>query len=123
METVPILLGRISENNRRIKNLLLEKNQKERDVQLVMELKARTKTPLNERQQQIFHEFTGLYAKEGGKIRRTLMNMENTLEDLLHNRDTEPTLTRLTAFHEHQRNAIHSLRRLIASGDDTLERL
>ena len=74
------LLGSIGENNRRIKILLRKKSQMINEVQSAMDQKARTKTPLNERQQQTFHEFTGVFAREGGNLQQSLMKMDNTIQ-------------------------------------------
>ena len=84
-----------------------------------MDQKARTKTPLNERQQRIFHEFAGLYAKEGGKLQEALVRMEH-IQHELHTENTQPFILSLLLLQRHQHNAISSLRRMIASGKKTL---
>ena len=126
------LLGSIGDNHRIIKALLARKASTIRRVQSAMDYKARTKTPLNERQQHIFNEFAGLYAKEGGKLRQSLMGMEHIQEALnhLHNerrqhifREREAFLQSLFFLHKHQSSAIASLHRLIASGERTLSSL
>jgi len=123
---VKTLLGSIGENNRNIKILLREKSRKVHEVQTAMEKKAQTKTPLDERQQATFHEFAGLYAKEGGMLRQSLMSMEHTRKTMekhpdVHMENTEAFYHTLKIFHGHQRNAIISLRRMIASSETTLQ--
>ena len=120
--SVKPLLGSIGENHRYIKTLLKTKANTIKQVQSAMDEKARTKTPLNERQQRIFHEFTGLYAKEGGKLQESLVRMEHIQHDL-HMENTQPFMLSLLILQRHQHSAIKSLRRMIASGQKTLSTL
>ena len=125
-DSVKTLLGSIGKNNSDIKALLKEKSRKVNEVQIIMDKKARTKTPLNERQQQTIHELTGVYAKEGGLVRQSLMSMEHTIKNnfekyvTIHTENTEVFLHTLSVFHKHQSSAIHSLRRMIAVSEETL---
>ena len=114
------LLGSIGENQRVIKTLLKAKVQAIKKVQSAMDEKARTKTPLNDRQQRIFHEFTGVYAKEGRLLKESLMRIENIQHDL-HTESTQPFMLSLLLLQKHQDNAIKSLRLMIASGQETLK--
>lgn len=128
-DSVKTLLGSIGENHRYIKILLREKCEKFHDVQSAMDQKARTKTPLDERQVQSFHEFAGVCATEGGILQQSLMNMESTIrygiepQTFLHIENTELLLQSLKTLHSHQSHAIHSLRRMIASSENTLRML
>ena len=121
--TVQHLLGSIGENNRRIKILLKEKTLKFHEVQDAMDRNARTKTPLNERQVQNFHEFAGLCAQEGGKLQHSLMGIDTTLKNGIAMDAEKNTEAVLIAIHKHQHKAIASLRRLIASSEMTLQLL
>ena len=120
--SVKPLLGSIGENHRYIKTLLKTKANTIKKVQSAMDEKARTKTPLNEGQQRIFHEFTGLYAKEGGKLQESLVRMEHIQQDL-HTENTQPFILSLLLLQRQQHSAIKSLRRMIASGQKTLSTL
>ena len=113
------LLGSIGKNHRYIQTLLKEKANIIKKVQLVMDEKARTKTPLNDKQQRMFQNFTGAYAKEGGKLKESLMRMEHIQNDL-HSNKTQPFILALVLLQKHQINAINSLRRMIASGKKAL---
>jgi hypothetical protein len=110
------------EDNWQISSLLWLKSRRLYKIKALMEQKARNKTPLDERQRQSFHEFMMLYAQEGGNLKETLMGLNHALSnDIdLHNENSEALLKSLTALHGLQRNAIHSLRRLIASSDNIL---
>ena len=116
------LLGSIGKNHRYIQILLKTKANTFKEVQSAMDEKARTKTPLNDRQQRIFHEFTGLYAKEGGRLKESLVRMEYIQEDL-HTENTGAFMLSLLLLQRHQNSAIKSLRRMIASGERTAESL
>jgi len=116
------LLGSIGENHRYIKTLLKSKAKTIKEVQSAMDEKARTKTPLNEGQQRIFYEFTGLYAKEGGRLQESLVRIEHIQHDL-HTENTQPFILSLLLLQRHQTSAIKSLRRMIASGQKTLRML
>ncbi len=124
-EPLNALMGIIGEYNRCIQTLLLEKNYRLNEVKEIIEQKALNKTPLNERQRQSFHEFTGVYAQEGGNLKQTLMGLEHSIKKNidLHTDNSEALLQSLTALHGLQRNAINSLRRLIASSETTLSAL
>ncbi len=124
-ESLDALMGTIGENNRQIKKLLRDRHRKIDEVNVIMDQKARNKTPLNERQRQSFHEFTGVYAQEGGNLKQTLMGMENAVKSELelHTENSEALLQSLTALHGLQKNAIYSLRRLIASSESALSAL
>lgn len=113
------LLGSIGKNNRYLKTLLKTKANTINEVQSAMDKKARTKTPLSERQRRIFHEFTGMYAKEGGNLKESLMRMEH-VQYLIHTENTQPFVLSLLLLQKHQHNAIKSLRHIIASGQKTL---
>jgi hypothetical protein len=126
---VKALLGSFGENNRYIKTLLREKSIKINEVQSVMDRKARTKTPLDERQVRNIHEFAGLCTQEGGILQQSLMSIENTIRisiethHYIHTENTEGVLMALATLHRHQNKAIHSLRRMIASSENTLKLL
>ena len=113
------LLGSIGDNHRHIKTLLKTKANTIKKVQSAMDEKARTKTPLNDRQQRIFHEFTGIYAKEGGKLKENLVCIEHIQHDL-HTENIHPFILSLMLLQRHQHSAIKSLRRMIASGQEAL---
>jgi len=113
------LLGSIGENHRYIKMLLKHKASTIKAVQSAMDKKARTKTPLNEGQQRIFSDFTGLYAIEGGILKESLMRMQH-IQNELHTENTQPFMLSLLLLRGHQKNAIKSLRRMIASGEKAL---
>jgi hypothetical protein len=74
---------------------------------------------------QDIHEFAGLYAKEGGILQESLMGIESTIRtgiekhDAVHIENTD-VLSFLATLHLHQNKAIHSLRRMIASSENTL---
>ena len=114
------LLGSIGENHRYIKTLLKSKVSIIKKVQSAMDEKARTKTPLDERQQRSFYEFTGLYAKEGGKLQQSLMRLEYIQNDL-HTENSEAFMLSLLLLQRHQKGAITSLRLMIASAKKTLD--
>jgi len=114
------LLGSIGENHRYIKTLLKTKANTIKEVQSAMDKKAHTKTPLNEGQQRAFNDFTGFYAKEGGKLQESLMRMEHVQHDLHNENNTQPFILSLLILQRHQNNAIKSLRRMIASGEKIL---
>ena len=116
------LLGSIGENQRHIKTLLKTKANTIKKVQSAMDDKARTKTPLNDRQQRVFHEFMGVYAKEGGRLQESLMRAEN-IQNYLHTESTQPFILSLMLLQKHQCIAINSLRHMIASGQETLNDL
>ena len=113
------LLGSIGENQRYIKALLKTKAATVKEVQSAMDKKARTKTPLDERQQRIFHEFTGIYAKEGGKLKESLVRMEH-IQQIIHTESSEPFTLSLLLLKRHQNSAIHSLYCMIEAGQKTL---
>ena len=113
------LLEIIKENQKHIKTLLKAKANTIKEVQSAMDKNARTKTPLNNKQQRIFYEFTGLYAKEGGSLQKSLMRMEY-IQYILHTENTQPFMLSLLLLQRHQNSAIKSLRRIIASGQKTL---
>ena len=117
------LLGSIGRNHRYIKALLQSKAKIIKKVQQIMDDKARSKTPFNKSQQRVFTEFTGVYAKEGGKLKKALKRIEH-LQSILHN-ETEPAPLELSLLlmQRHQNSAITSLRRMIASATATLEEL
>jgi hypothetical protein len=118
------LLGSIGENNRRINKLLREKRVKMNQVQSIVERKAKTKTPLNERQVQNFHEFAGLYTQEGGILQQSLMGINHTLaQGIQKHTGADNTEIVLITLHKHQKKAIASLRRIIASSENTLQLL
>jgi hypothetical protein len=121
-DTVNSLMASAIKDNWQISSLLWLRSRRLDKIKALMEQKARNKTPLNERQRQSFHEFMMLYAREGGNLKETLMGLNHTLSnDIdLHNENTEALLESLTALHGLQRNAIHSLRRLIASSDNII---
>jgi|GEM_PF-3113510 len=116
------LLGSIGSNQRNIKTLLKNKAVTIKEVQSAMDEKARSKTPLNEGQQRRFSKFTGLYAKEGGRLQESLLRLEH-IQDELHNENTQAIILSLLLMQRHQDNAIKSLRRMIASGEEILEGL
>ena len=87
-----------------------------------MDEKALSKTPLSEGQQRVFHEFTGLYAKEGGRLQQSLMRIEYIQNDL-HTEKTQSFMLALLLMQRHQYSAIKSLRRIIASGQEALSSL
>ena len=126
---VKALLQSIGENNGCIKKLLQEKYIKLNAVKSAMDNKARNKTPLNKSQVQDIHEFAGLYARERSNLQTSLMGIENTIRfniekhSALHIENTEAVLIALATLHLHQNKAIHSLRRMIASSEKTLELL
>ena len=113
------LLGSIGENQRNIKKLLKTKANTIKEVQSAMDEKARAKTPLDESQQRTFYEFTGTYAKEGGRLKENLMRMEH-IQNVLHTENTGAFTLSLLLLQRHQHSAIKSLRRMIASGQETL---
>ncbi|MCL2398727.1 MAG: hypothetical protein FWC91_03150 [Defluviitaleaceae bacterium] len=113
------LLGSIGENHRYIKILLKTKSNNIKEIQSVMDEKARTKTPLNEGQQRVFYEFIGLHAKEGGNLQKSLMRIEY-IQNILHNENTQPFKLALLLLQKHQDSAIKSLRRMITSCQQTL---
>ena len=86
-----------------------------------MDEKARSKTPLNKSQQRSFTEFTGVFAKEGAKLKKSLVRIEY-IQSILHN-DAEPAPLELSLLlmQRHQNSAISSLRRMIASAAITLD--
>jgi len=114
------LLGSIGENHRHIKILLKKKAQTIKQVQSAMDQKARTKTPLNKCQQRMFYEFSGLYAHEGGKLQKSLVRIEH-IQSTLHTEQS--VLLQLLLLQTQQTNAIRSLRRMIASCEETLDML
>jgi hypothetical protein len=116
VHTAQAMLGSIAEHQRSIKQLLKQKAQITKKVQTALDQKAKTKTPLNERQVRIFGEFTDFYTQEGGLLQEALMRMECTYETL-HTQSAEPLWLSLLSFQLNQRNAIDSLRRIIAFGE------
>jgi len=116
------VLGSIEKNHRSIKKLLKAKVNIISKVQLKMDEKARTKTPLDEEQQRTFNVFTGMYAQEGGRLQESLVRIELIQNDL-HNEDTQPFMLSLLLLQRHQNSAIDSLRRMITSGEKALSSL
>jgi len=114
------LLGSIGSNQSEIKVLLKTKSKTIKKVQSAMDEKARTKTPLNEGQQRIVNELTGLYAKEGGQLQESLMRMEHVQDDL---HSGKAVMLSLLLLQRHQSRAITCLRRIIASCERTLKNL
>ena len=106
------LLVNIEKNHMHIKTLLRTKAKTIKKVQSAMDEKARTKTPLTNRQQRIFHEFTGLYAMEGGRLKEYLMRIEH-IPYVLHTEKDESFMFSLLLLQRHQSSAIKSLRRII----------
>ena len=113
------LLGSIGKNHRYIEILLKTKANNIKEIQSVMDEKARTKTPLDERQQRVFHEFAGLYAKEGGNLQKSLVRIEH-IQYALHTENTQPFKLSLLLLQRHQNSAIKSLRQMIVSCQQTL---
>ena len=116
------LLGSIGEHHRLIQMLLSEKSRTLKNVQIIMDQKARNKTPLHEKQLRKFNEFTGLYAREGGLLKDSLVRIVS-IHTMLHTKSAEPLWLSLLTLQKQQRNAINSLRRMIASGEQLLEML
>ena len=118
------MLGSIGENNRTIQVLLQMKSAKTQAVQAAMNQKARTKTPLNQRQQDMFIELTGVFAAEGGRLQQSLLDMENTVlinfKEELHTKNDAIFTQSLMRLLDQQHTAIYSLRRMIAHSEKML---
>ena len=114
------LLGSIEENHRYIKELLLIKANIMSQVQSAMDKRARTKTPLSERRQRVFSEFTSVYAKEGGQLRESLTKIEH-IQNLIHTeKNTLDFMLSVSLLKKHQNNAIKNLRLMISSSENVL---
>ena len=110
----------ISDYQRIIGRLLNHRSITLSNVQRALDQKARTKTPFNDKQLRLFSEFTGLCAREGGRLKDSLLCVAHYR---IHTENTEPLWQSLLQLQASQRSAIISLRRIIASGERLLETL
>lgn len=124
------LMSYINEKNRSLKTLLKEKAKVVSKIQTVMDLRAYTKTPLNERQISSFSDFTGFYAEKAGALQETLKKIVHqkdlriTKKELLHNQaDYSMIFNELKSLSDTQSDAIYVLHSIIESGERTLQAL
>jgi len=122
------LMGKIDEKNRSLKSLLKERKKVLVKIQALMDLRAYTKTPLNERQISLFSDFTGFYTEKAGALQETLKkidfqkDLQTTKKELLHNQaDYSMIMNELMSLSETQSDAICYLHSIIESGERTLQ--
>ncbi len=115
------ILTDIDRNNQKLMSLLSQKKRVVERIRTAMDLRAYTKTPLNEKQRQYFDEFTGVYQQEALNLSHSLKAITGT--GLHKHTDPVHLHNSLKSLSDKQTEAIHSLNSIIGAGERTLSEL
>jgi peptidoglycan hydrolase CwlO-like protein len=121
------IMSEIDTQQQNITSLLKHRNKLTEKIQTALDLRAHTKTPLDDTQLTAFAQFTEICGTEGSILSSRLNTQERLNEaksEILHNNtDCEALLSELRAVHDDQCEAVYSLGRIIETGERTLQAL
>lgn len=123
-------LAAIGDNSREITELMKDKKKTVAKIQTALDLKAYTRSSMNEEQIALFRTFHSNMNEEASILQEALQKIDNKKDlalakkEILHtNADYELIYRELNEIAEHQRDVVFSLNNMIDCGQKTLDAL